>query len=91
MLDENDVVIDSIIGSNPINAGIYNSTDFSTAETIGGSNFELSQSQIDNLTLAKRLIINIDFNSYQGGNVKIAPDAYFNFRLHSDLNIRIAF
>lgn len=90
LLDESESVIDSIIGSGPILSGIYAEESFETTATAGQVTFTLNREQLSSLDLATGLILRIAFDSHESEKVKIPADAFFDFKVRSNLNISIS-
>lgn len=89
LLDEAGVIIDSIIGSNAIQSGIYTEETFETTATAGNVTFSLTENQLTSLELASKVVMRIIFNSHESEKIKVPADAYFDFNVRSNLNITI--
>jgi hypothetical protein len=90
LLDDNNQIIDSIYASTGINPGTYNTTSWMTTPASGSLTFDLTSSNILNLDLAKKVVMNISFSTYQSDKIKIDGNAYFDFILKSNLQINVS-
>lgn len=89
LLNENDVVIDSIIGDSPILSGIYNSSSYATTPTSGTVTYNLNSSNFTNLHTSTKLAIIAVLNTDNGQKVKVDANAALNFVVRSNLNIQL--
>lgn len=90
LLDENDQIIDSIYASSVINSGIYNATTWLTTPASGSLTFNLTSANVLNLDLAKKVVLNISFSTFESDKTKIDASAYFDFVLKSNLQINVS-
>jgi hypothetical protein len=90
LLDENNQIIDSIYASSAIDPGAYNTTTWLTSPASGSLTFNLTSSNVLNLDLAKKVVLNISFSTYQSDKTKIDASAYFDFILKSNLQINVS-
>ena len=90
LLDENNNIIDSIIGTSPILSGTYLADTFLTTPYTGRIEFELNDTRMDNLELTKKMILRVAFNTDGDDKIKISPDTFFDFKMRSNLQIRVA-
>jgi hypothetical protein len=89
LIDESNVVLDSIQGSSPINTGTYNAESFVTTPLEGSVNFNLTDSQIDNLEKTKEIVLYVSFTSADGNKVRIRATDFFKFDIRTNLQISI--
>lgn len=90
LLDQNNQIIDSITASSEIDPGAYNSITWLTSPAAGSLIFNLSSDNVLNLDLAKKVVLNIAFSTYQADKTKIDASAYFDFILKSNLQINVS-
>lgn len=90
LLNENGVVLDSINGSSVIQSGQYNSASKSTTSVSGTILYEVNESQLINLTEAEKLAFTATFNTSNVSFVKINMTDSLDFKLISDLNLKIS-
>lgn len=90
LLDAQGAIIDSIAGDTPIESGIYQPSTYITNPATGNVVFILSRENITNLEIAEKLKINVSFESYDSGAIKIDDGAYFDFNLRSNLAIDVS-
>lgn len=90
LLDENKEIIDSILTNTPLQPGIYNEVTYATNPSEGQVNFDLDEGILTSLQDTKQLILTIAFNSYNTEKIKINADAFIDFKLKSNLKIRIS-
>lgn len=90
LLNENDQIIDSVYSSGAINAGTYNTTTWLTTPAAGALTFDLTAENVMNLDLAKKIVLNVSFSTYQSDKIKIDAAAYFDFVLKSNLQINVS-
>lgn len=90
LLDGNNVVIDSIIGTAPVLPGTYMPETFLTTPYNGIVSFDLSNTKIANLELTKRMVLHVSFNTDGDEIVKFAPDTFFDFKMRSNLEISVS-
>ena len=89
LLDDSNVLIDSIVGSSGIQSGSYNTVTYQTAVTAGNIVYELDASDIANLDLASKFALIVSFTSDGAQKVKIDANAFFDFKLRSNLQISV--
>lgn len=90
LLDASNTIIDSVMATAPILAGNYQSDSYSTIPTTGSVQFQLTQSAMDHLQTTEKLIIKLKFNSDSNQVIKISPEAFFDFKLRTNLQIRVS-
>ena len=90
LLDDSETVLDSIIGSGPILSGIYAEESFETTPTVGQVTFKLNREQLSSLDMATKMVLSVAFDSHGSEKVKVPADAYFDFKIRSNLNITIS-
>ena len=89
LLDENGALIESILGDSPINNGMYNAGTFQTTATIGEVIFNLTESNIVSLESASQMSLIVSFTTDSGQLIKIDANAFFDFKLRSNLQISL--
>lgn len=89
ILDEDQVVIDTIYATPPLQAGIFNEATSVTTPKEGSVNFNITSNNMSNLVKANKIILNVSFNSYNNEKIKISAASYLDFNLKSNLNLRI--
>ncbi len=87
LLDENDVILDSIVSSTGILSGSYDIATYLTTPTRSSLTYSIAQTTIDNLELASRLMLKVSFTTDTAGKVKIDANAFFNFNIRTNLQI----
>ena len=90
LLDETNTVIDSIVGSSPILPGNYFSDSYLTNPQTGAVQFALTERHFTHLEQTKRMILHVSFKTYDSDKIKIMPETAFDFKLRSNLQIRIS-
>ncbi|MFK8039186.1 MAG: hypothetical protein AB8B74_12910 [Crocinitomicaceae bacterium] len=90
VLDKKSMILDSIAASSILKAGIYDSNSKTTSESTGTIAFNLSNSQIENISLGKNISVSATFNTDQLSFVKLNMSDYIDFSISSDLNIKIS-
>jgi hypothetical protein len=90
LLDENEDIIDSIYAETPISAGVFDSGTFLTETFDGATVFNLNDTQLNHLSLAKRMMIIVSFSTYNTEKIKVNADAFLDFNLHTNLNIQLS-
>lgn len=90
MLDQNNVIIDSVNTTTAILPGTYNTTTYLTSPSTGTLNFFLTTSNIANLDLATKIILNVSFSTDQSQMVRIDANSFFDFKLRSNLKINVS-
>jgi hypothetical protein len=90
LLDENDMLINTITGSSAINSGIYSANDFSTNPTSGDVVFILDEQQILDLESTKKMAVIVSFTTDNAQKVKVQESATLDFNLRSNLQITLA-
>ncbi len=90
LLDDSETVIDSIIGSGPIQSGIYAEESYTTTASAGQVTFLLDKGQLESLDLASKIILRVAFDTHESAMIKVPADAFFDFNVRSNLNITIA-
>jgi hypothetical protein len=90
LLDDSETVIDSIIGSSPIQSGIYAEESYTTTASAGQVTFLLDKGQLESLDLASKIILRVAFDTHESAMIKVPADAFFDFNVRSNLNITIA-
>ena len=89
LLDQDGVVIDSILSDQQIEPGVYDDITGLTSTTSGSVSYTLSRAQIVSLEIADKLSVLLDFSTATANKVKINSTAFFDFKLRSNLNIDI--
>ncbi len=90
LLDASNNVIDSIVGNSGIITGSFNADTFETIPHDGEISFPISVTTFENLEKMKRLILNVSFTTDGTDNIKISPETFFDFNLHSNLQISVS-
>lgn len=89
LLDENGVVISTIVSDSPIISGIYDSNTITTASSSGSAIFKLTEQDLINLDAAEKIAFIVSFTTDSGQKIKINADAFFDFNLRTNLNITL--
>ncbi len=90
LLDSNDVLIDSIVGTSPIVTGSYDAGTYLTTPHSGLVEFHLTSTILMHLEETKQLLLRLEFNSDESSMIKISPSTFFDFTLHTNLQIRVS-
>lgn len=89
LLDDSDMLIDSISGDNPIVSGTYNTLTYATSAYNGTVTFNLTEADINNIEAASKMALIVSFTSDSGQKIKIDANAYFDFAVRSNLQISL--
>ncbi len=89
LLDETGEIIDSLVSETPISAGNYNNATLVTTASAGSMVFSIPSARVANLDLANRMVLSVSFTTDGTEKIKITPDTYFDFKLRSDLQIKL--
>ena len=90
LLNENGSVLDSIKGNSNLLSGIYNSVSAVTTAVSGSIKYDLDENQLANLIDAKKVSVAATFNTSNISFVKINMSDSLEFKLSSDLNLKIS-
>jgi len=90
LLDAQGNIINTIAGSSNLLTGTYDSNTATTSPTNGQIIFEFDADQISNLGSATDLMIEIDFDTYDKGFVKINMSDYIDFKLISNIQLNLS-
>ncbi len=89
LLDQDDQVLDSIVASAPILAGSFQAATYATLPHAGSVQFELTTANLDHLETTDKIVLKLKFNSDANASVKITPETFFDFKLRTNLQIRV--
>jgi hypothetical protein len=89
LMDDNNVVLDSIVSTNSILSGTYNSTTFETTSSPGMVHYTFDQATIENLEQASKIMLKVAFSTHEASKVKIDANAAFKFGLRTNLKIKV--
>ena len=89
LLDENNVIIDSISTTNSIASGSYNTGTYITTPGSGKVTYAIPQTTVENLDLTKRIMLKVSFSTDATGKVRIDADSYFDFNVRTNLKIKV--
>jgi len=90
LLNEDNEVIDSVFANTPIQSGNYQMDTYATLPYNGSVQFTISPSAFDQLENTEKLLLSVKFNSDDNAVVKISPDTFFDFKLRTNLQIRVS-
>lgn len=88
-LDINENVLTSIQGSAAILSGLYNSITYETSATDGLVQFTLDQNAILALEETENIAFQVTFSTENAANVKLQSSSSFDFKLNTDLQIKL--
>ncbi|MCG8574758.1 MAG: hypothetical protein MI810_07730 [Flavobacteriales bacterium] len=89
LMDDNNVVLDSIKASSPIISGSYDELMYLTTPSAGQLTYSVPQSTIDNLELAKKMMLVVSFSTDSAEKVRINAESFFNFSIRTNLQINV--
>ncbi|MFD1553325.1 hypothetical protein DNU06_06585 [Putridiphycobacter roseus] len=84
-------VLDSITGDGSIIAANHDPITYLNTASQNIIQYDLSQNQLENLAIANQISFAVTLNSYQNNQVKVNINDYFDFKLISNLNLKLAF
>lgn len=87
LLDENDVILDSIFSTSPILSGSYDEVSYLTTASSGTVFYSVLGSTVENLELAKKLMLKVSFSTDEGGKIKIDANSFFDFNVKTNLQL----
>ncbi|UKN02414.1 hypothetical protein K6119_02625 [Paracrocinitomix mangrovi] len=89
LLDDNNVVLDSVVADNQLISGTYNGNNYLTTPYSGSILFNLNSQHISYLEEAKKIALIVAFTTDNAQKVKIDASANLDFNLRSNLQISI--
>lgn len=90
MVNAENEIIDSLVGTAPIQSGAYQSDSYLTTPYAGLVQFNLTSTLLAHLEETTKLVLRLEFNSDESSMVKISPTTFFDFTLHTNLQIRVS-
>ncbi len=89
LLDEDGVLLDSISSTGIISSGSYDDVTFLTDNVTGIITYAVPASTVVLLEDTKKIVVRINFTSDGGAKVKIDSNAWFDFKIHTNIQIRL--
>ncbi len=83
-------VLDSIIGDAAILSALFDANTNTNSPIKSSVKYHFTNTQLANLAAAEKMSIAVFLNTYNNSNVKVNIDDYFDFKLLSNLNLKLA-